>query len=141
MKNFLMYNLMNEKGEEETLFFPPRSEDSKIKQELDHYKNCGYIITGVLKLDKEDYLNARLNCYVKEYCQLDLDEKRFKKTVTNTSLEVIFSTLELMQQNKETKAKQIGMAIRRLINCGFSINNELAIAIYNHNYLDFKNVV
>lgn len=139
MKNgkYMIYKMVNTKGEEETLFFLPEVDEDKLKRklarllEVQSYKNNGYSVFGILYVDKETYLNARLDYRVKEYCQLDIAEQETRRDKYRMTPEVYFQTMQMIQDSKWTCLKTISMTIRRLVREDFDVYNEIGIQLYD----------
>lgn len=138
MKNgsYMIYKMI--KGEkEETLFFLPEVDEDKLKRklarllEVQSYKNNGYSVFGILYVDKETYLNARLDYRVKEYCQLDIAEQETRDRKYQMTPEVYFQTMQMIQDSKWTCLKTISMTIRRLVREDFDVYNEIGIQLYD----------
>lgn len=136
--NYMIYRLVNSEGEEQTLFYlPERNSDEVLRRkayrhlELAQYKSNGYEVYAVAYVDKETYLNARLDYRVKEYCQLDKNEQETRLRRFEMSPEVYLKTLEMIQDLKWTTLKQIGMCMRRLMREDFDIHNEIGIQLYD----------
>lgn len=136
--NYMIYRLVNDKGQEETLFFLPEKDTDEVLRrkayrllELLDYKSNGYLVYTVAYVDKETYLNARLDYKVKEYCQLDRDEQDTRRRRLEMSPEVYVQTLEMIQDMKWTTLKTISMCIRRLMREDFDIHNEIGIQLYD----------
>ena len=139
MKNgsYMIYKMINTKGEEETLFFLPEVDEDKLKRklarllEVQSYRNNGYSVFGILYVDKETYLNARLDYRVKEYCQLDISEQETRRDKYKMTPEVYFQTMQMIQDMKWSCLKTISMTIRRLVREDLSVYNEVGIQLYD----------
>lgn len=136
--NYMIYRLVNDEGREETLFYLPEKDADEVLRrkayrllELAQYKFCGFSVYAIAYVDKETYLNARLDYRVKEYCQLDRDEQDTRRRRCEMSPEVYVQTLEMIQDMKWTKLKTISMCIRRLMREDFDIHNEIGIQLYD----------
>ena len=135
--DYMIYRLVKSTGEEETLFFLPEVDGDRLKRkvcrllELQSYKSQGYEVYGILYVDKETYLNARLDYRVKEYCQLDQSERDTRLRQREMTPETYLLTIEMIQDQKWTVLKQISMLMRRLIREGFDIHNEIGIQLYD----------
>jgi hypothetical protein len=135
--NYMIYKLVKSTGEEETLFYLPENDEDRLRRmayrllELKQYKSNGYEVFGILYVDKETYLNARLDYRVKQYCQLDLDERKTREEKYKYNPEVYFQTMQMIQDMKWTALKTISMLVRRLIREDLDIHNEIGIQLYD----------
>lgn len=136
--DYMIYRLVKSTGEEETLFYLPEKDcDNPLRRkayrllDLASHKQAGYEVFGILYVDKEHYLNARLDYRVKEYCQLDRDEQDTKRRRLEMNPEVYVQTLEMIQDLKWTVLKQISMNMRRLIREDFTVYSEIGIQLYD----------
>lgn len=100
---------------------------------LADYRVNGYICCGFVTVDKETYLNARLNESVREYCE----NEDYRKEVVGQyhrsviSNQVFFETMRLIDDFKWTCLKKIEMQVRRLIREDFSVQNEVALQLFD----------
>lgn len=94
-------------------------------------KRRGYVVTGIMLTDKEEYLNHRLNEYVAEYVEKDREETKVRLNRYCYTPEVAYTTLELLQDRKRTLVQHISRTVRRLQNEGLLVQNEMAIMIYD----------
>ena len=141
MRDYMIYKLENTSTADEVMSFylPERGDDCndlfrrKVKRILDlrSYKNSGYIITGVLYVDKETYLNARLDAVVADYCKTDKHEQEVRLNRHMYKSETLHTTLEMIQDYKWTCLKQLSSLVRRLQREDFDINNEIALMLYD----------
>ena len=135
--DYMIYRLVKSTGEEETLFCLPEIDEDRFRRkmcrllELQSYKSQGYEVYGILYVDKETYLNARLDYRVKEYCQLDQSERDTRLRQREMTSETYLLTIEMIQDQKWTVLKQISMLIRRLLREDFDIHNEIGIQLYD----------
>lgn len=97
------------------------------------YKEKGSQIAGVLYVDKESYLNARLNLTVEEYIDNDRYEQevRQKYRCGQMKKEVYLNTMRCIQDFKWTCLKKIDMQIRRIVREDFDVENEIALQLYD----------
>lgn len=135
--NYMIYRLYNkELSDYVTEFFLP---DDCLKRmmtrllTIQSYKEKGFEIAGILYVDKEAYLNARLNNTVEEYLYEDRleQETRYKFRTGQMTRDVYLDTMKLIQDYKWTCLKKIDMQIRRLIREDFSVENEIALQLYD----------
>ena len=104
--DYMIYRLVKSTGEEETLFFLPEIDEDRFRRkmcrllELQSYKSQGYEVYGILYVDKETYLNARLDYRVKEYCQLDQSERDTRLRQREMTSETYLLTIEMIQDQK-----------------------------------------
>ena len=136
--DYIIYKLINSNDEEVILFFlPEKNTDEVLKRKtyriltLQSYKSQGYSVYAVAYVDKETYLNAKLDERVKEYCYVDKYEREFRERRYEVSPEVYFDTIQCCEDNKWTALKQISMIIRRLIREDLDIQNEIGIQLYD----------
>ena len=136
--DYIIYKLINSNDEEVILFFlPEKNTDEVLKRKtyrlltLQSYKSQGYSVYAVAYVDKETYLNAKLDERVKEYCYVDKYEREFRERRCEVSPEVYFDTIQCCEDNKWTALKQISMIIRRLIREDLDIQNEIGIQLYD----------
>ena len=97
------------------------------------YKEKGSQIAGVLYVDKESYLNARLNLTVEEYIDNDRYEQEVKQQYRRGQMkrEVYLDTLKMIQDFKWTCLKKIYRQIRRMVREDFDVENEIALQLYD----------
>lgn len=135
--NYMIYRMYNEKTNDYTTeFFLP---DSDLKRKmyrllyLADMKDKGYRVAGILYVDKEAYLNARLANTVEEYLYMDREEQEVKAKYRRGDMnsDVAIKTLEMIQDHKWTLLKKLSMQVRRMVNNDFEIRNEIALALYD----------
>ena len=97
------------------------------------YKEKGSQIAGVLYVDKESYLNARLTATVEDYIYEDQmeQETRRKYKCGQLDRDVYLDTLKMIQDFKWTCLKKIDMQIRRMVREDFDVENEIALQLYD----------
>lgn len=131
---YLFYNTeMNTYNKE---FFLP---DDSIKRfayrqlTIADMKDKGYQIAGVLYVNKETYLNARLNQTVEDYIYEDNAEQETRRKFKRgeMSRDVYIDTMKAIQDFKWTCLKKIDMQVRRLMREDFDVENEIAIQLYD----------
>lgn len=144
-KTYKIYRMENRKINDEVLKFylPEEGVPSKIALkrkagrllELHDLKKKGYVITAEILVNREDYLNTRLNVAVADYCKLDNEERQMKTLssywvhkLTNKSL---CADLEPIVESKRVCLKRIVSLVRRLNNEDLDIRNEVAIMLYD----------
>lgn len=119
-----------------TLFFlPDKSVFDKFKRmtELAEYRANGYMCSGFTCVDKETYLNARLNETVKDFCEneeyrRDVIDRHNRGLLNET---VFFETMRLIDDYKWTCLKKLSMQVRRLVRNDYDVHNEVAIQLYD----------
>lgn len=117
-------------------FFLP---DSDFKHYLNRVltvasmKENGYQVAGILYVNKETYLNARLNQTVEDYLYTDHNEEDAKRKYRRGEMdkEVYLDTMKLCQDFKWTCLKKIDMQIRRMVREDFDVENEIALQLYD----------
>lgn len=136
--DYIIYKLINSNDEEVILFFlPEKNTDEVLKRKtyrlltLQSYKSQGYSVYAVAYVDKETYLNAKLDERVKEYCYVDKYEQEFRANKDQYTSDCYFDTIQCCQDSKWTSLKQISMIIRRLIREDFDIYNEIGLMLYD----------
>lgn len=135
--NYMIYKLYSKELENYTTeFFLP---DESLKRlatrllTLADYKERGYQVAGVLYVDKEAYLNARLADTVEDFLYEDRCEKetRNKYRAGQMDKDVYLDTMRMIQDFKWTCLKKLDMQIRRMMREGFNIENEIALQLYD----------
>lgn len=119
-----------------TLFFlPDKSVFDKFRRmtELAEYRANGYMCSGFTCVDKETYLNARLNETVKDFCEneeyrRDVLDRHSRGLLSET---VFFETMRLIDDYKWTCLKKLSMQVRRLVRDDYEVQNEIAIQLYD----------
>lgn len=119
-----------------TLFFlPDKSVFDKFRRmtELAEYRANGYMCSGFTCVDKETYLNARLNETVKDFCEneeyrRDVLDRHSRGLLSET---VFFETMRLIDDYKWTCLKKLSMQVRRLVRDDYEVQNEMAIQLYD----------
>ena len=119
-----------------TEFFLPDDTFQRIVYRLltiASYKEKGSQIAGVLYVDKESYLNARLNLTVEEYIDNDRYEQEVKQQYRRGQMkrEVYLDTMKCTQDLKWSYLKKVDMQIRRILREGFDVENEIALQLYD----------
>jgi hypothetical protein len=104
-------------------------------------KEKGYQIAGILYVNKETYLNARLSKTVEDYLYEDHLEEETRKKYKNGAMsrDVYLDTIKLCQDFKWTCLKKLDMQIRRMVREDFDVENEIALQLYDQ-YLRCLNV-
>lgn len=99
---------------------------------LAEYKERGFQVAGILYVDKEAYLNARLTNTVEEYLYLNKAERETEQKFRRGHLnrEVYINTMKMIQDSEWTCLKKINMHIRRMVKENFTIENEIALELY-----------
>lgn len=100
---------------------------------LADYKERGYQVAGILYVDKEAYLNARLANTVEDFLYEDRLEQETKRKFRTGQMDrdVYLDTMRGIQDYKWTCLKKIDMQIRRMVREDFNIENEIALALYD----------
>jgi len=135
--NYMIYKMYRKNPEDKvTLFFLPDDSLTRFLErrlELASMKDRGYLVMGIAYVDKETYLNQRLNETVEEYCYMDKQEQETKRDYKagRISREVAITTLEMIQDHKWTVLKRLSQQIRRMIREDFDVENEIAIQLYD----------
>lgn len=134
----MIYKFYNkELNDTVTEFFLPDEDSVRRKMgrllTIQSLKDKGYLTLGVVYVDKESYLNARLNDSVEEYLYMDRQEQETKSQFRRGEISylVTMRTLEGIQDYKWTLLKKINRQVRRLVREDFSVNNEIALMLYD----------
>ena len=135
--NYMIYKLYNgATGDYTTEFFLPDDSARRILERhltLASYKERGYRVAGILYVDKEAYLNARLTNVVEEYLYEEKCEREAKYKFKNglMSRDVYLDTMRMIQDYKWTCLKRIDINVRRMIREDYNIENEIALQLYD----------
>ena len=137
-ENYMIYKFRLPQQEEvlTEFFLPDKTCLDKIERvkRIAEIRAEGYICSGFVRVNKETYLNARLEETVKEFCSNEnyrekvLHEYQVEKTMTS---QVFFDTMRLIDDFKWTCLHRIQMQVRRLINSGLDVWNEIALQLYD----------
>ena len=134
---YMIYKLYNAKEDHtEMEFFLPDNDLKRVTwrlMTLASYKEKGYEVIGILKVDEETYLNARLNETVKEYLYMDNREIQTKVDFRcgMISARTAQRTLEAIQDHKWTLLKVLAKQMRRIIYKDYTVYNEIALKLYD----------
>lgn len=134
--DYMIYKLYRKDPEDMvTEFFLPDNPKRKVRRlaSLASYKKEGYLVFGIMYVDKESYLNARLTATVEDYIYEDQmeQETRRKYKYGQINKDVYLDTLKLIQDFKWTCLKKIDMQIRRMVREDFDVENEIALQLYD----------
>ena len=135
--DYMIYKLYNEKTDDYVteFFLPVKTLDRLFWKhlELSDYKERGYKVVGVLYVDKETYLNERLNDSVEDYLFMEKQEHETidKFNRGEISYNTYEKTMELIQDYKWTVLKKIRQQVRRINREEFTVENELALQLYD----------
>lgn len=135
--NYMIYKMVRRDPEDKvTLFFLPDDSLRRVLErqlQLASMKEQGYLTIGIAYVDKETYLNQRLNETVKEYLYLDESEydTKMKYRRGEITRETALKTLEMINDHEWTLLKVMASQIRRLIREDFDVENEIAIQLYD----------
>lgn len=135
--NYMIYKLQRENPEDMvTKFFLPDDSLSRYFNrlaELSQMRENGYLVMGIAYVDKQTYLNERLNENVREYLYMDNSEEdtKWKYRCGEMTREVALKTLEMINDHKWTLLKVMASQIRRLMREDFDVDNEIAIQLYD----------
>lgn len=133
----MIYKLQRENPEDMvTKFFLPDDSLSRYFNrlaELSQMRENGYLVMGIAYVDKQTYLNERLNETVREYLYMDNSEEdtKWKYRCGEMTREVALKTLEMINDHKWTLLKVMASQIRRLMREDFDVDNEIAIQLYD----------
>lgn len=135
--NYMIYKMYSEELENYTTeFFLPDESLKRLAYRLltiADYKERGYKVAGVLYVDKEAYLNARLANTVEDYLYEDRLEREVKDKFRRGQMnrEVYLDTMKAIQDFKWTCLKKIDFQIRRMVREDFDVENEIALQLYD----------
>lgn len=135
--NYMIYKMYSKELDNyTTVFFTPDDTFKRVAYRLltlADYKERGYQVAGILYVDKEAYLNARLADTVEDYLYEDRLERETKQKFRSGQMDrdVYLDTMRMIQDYKWTCLKKIDMQIRRMVREDFSIENEIALALYD----------
>ena len=125
--NYMIYKLQRENPDDSlSRYFNRLAELSKMREN-------GYLVMGIAYVDKQTYLNERLNETVREYLYMDNSEEdtKWKYRCGEMTREVALKTLEMINDHKWTLLKVMASQIRRLMREDFDVDNEIAIQLYD----------
>jgi len=119
-----------------TEYFLPRiSLERKLDRwsRMNELKNSGYVVLATVFVDKETYLNLRINDTVGDYCYQDKLEQEYRAKYRHGEIdrEVYIDTMKAIQDYKWTCLKKLDMQMRRLFREDFDCWNEIAIQLYD----------
>lgn len=135
--NYMIYKMYSKELDNyTTVFFIPDDTFKRVAYRLltlADYKERGYQVAGILYVDKEAYLNARLADTVEDYLYEDRLERETKQKFRSGQMDrdVYLDTMRMIQDYKWTCLKKIDMQIRRMVREDFTIENEIALALYD----------
>ena len=116
-------------------FLPMTSLERKIdrRSRMNKLKNSGYVVLATAFVDKETYLNLRINDTVADYCYQDKLEQdyRYKYRIGELNRDTYIDTMKSIQDYKWTCLKILDMQMRRLFREGFDCYNEIAVQLYD----------
>ena len=135
--NYMIYRFYSkDMNEYVTEFFTPdkdlRSRAYRIAT-IASLKEKGYRVAGILYVDKEAYLNARLAVTVEDYLCMENQEREVKLSYRsgNMTSDVAVKTIEMIQDQKWTLLKVLYSQVRRIVRNGYVVENEMALALYD----------
>lgn len=125
---YSVYEFVKKDTNNEFIFVNPNN--SPYKEVTDLMKR-GYSLCRVEYMDKERYLNERLNVRVQEYLSLDEDEQSYKSMFTTGQIteDTLYSTLNIIIGQKVAVIQQIKLLVGRIIREDYSVYNEIALGI------------
>lgn len=134
------YEVVKLYSEKENLFinefFPPTNGLKRLVDKaslLSAYKSDGYLIIATMRVDKETYINLRINDTVNDYCELDKSEQEYRAKYKKgeMSRDAYIDAMKGVQDYKWTLLKKLDMQIRRLNREELDCYNELALQLYD----------
>ena len=135
--NYQIYKMYNrELNDYTTVFFLPDDSVRRMAERLltlASLREKGYRVAGILYVDRESYLNAKLSHTVEEYLGQDNTEREVKTKYHKGEIdrEVYLDTIRLTQDYKWTCLKKIDIQIRRMMREDIEIYNEIALQLYD----------
>ena len=116
-------------------FLPMTSLERKLDRwsRMNELKSSGYVVLATVFVDKETYLNMRINDTVDDYCYQDKLEQEYRVKYRHGEIdrEVYIDTMKAIQDYKWTCLKKLDMQMRRLFREDFDCLNEIAIQLYD----------
>lgn len=134
------YEVVKLYSEKENLFinefFPPTNGLRRFVDRtslLSAYKSDGYLVAAVMHVDRETYINLRINDTVNDYCELDKSERKYraKYKAGKINRDVYIDTMKDINDLKWTCLKKLDRQIRRLNREELDCYNELALQLYD----------
>lgn len=137
MGKYQVYRMYNKENEEYlTEFFLP--DDNLISMlnrlnTISSLKSEGFAVIGVVYVNKETYLNLKINDTVDDYCEQDRLEQEYRTRYKRDEIsrDVYIDTMKCIQDYKWTLLKKLDMQMRRLYREGYDCDNEVAIQLYD----------
>lgn len=133
--NYEVVKLRREDSVITEYFLPRTSLERKLDRwsRMNELKNNGYSVLAIVFVDKETYLNMRINDTVGDYCSQDKleQEYRVKYRHGEVNRDVYIDTMKAIQDYKWTCLKKLDMQMRRLFREDFDCWNEIAIQLYD----------
>lgn len=116
-------------------FLPMTSLGRKLDRwsRMNELKSNGYVVLATVFVDKETYLNMRINDTVDNYCYQDRleQEYRVKYRLGEMNRGVYIDTMKAIQDYKWTCLKKLDMQMGRLFREDFNCYNEIAVQLYD----------
>jgi hypothetical protein len=116
-------------------FLPRTSLERKINRwsRMCDLKSEGYVVLATVFVDKETYLNLRINDTVEDYCYQDRlkQDYRYKYRIGELNRDTYIDTMKSIQDYKWTCLKRLDMQMRRLFREDFDCYNEIAVQLYD----------
>ena len=130
-RKYYIYKVTDKDGNEENVFFRPNTSDRMSS--LVAYKLSGYTILAHVRVNEEDWCNAKLKDFCKEFYELDKEEHhlhmQYARGAYAYNEESLLSTLEMIRDRKWTLLKNIHRYIRRMTSRDLDIREEIAIML------------
>lgn len=131
-RNYYIYKVMSD-NEEENVFFRPNS--SRRMTSLLAYRLSGYHIIAHIRVTEEEWYNAKLRNFCKEFYELDKEERmlheQYREGSYQHSKECLLDTLTLIQDRKWFLLKTIYRNINLMGRRDIEVTEEIAILLYN----------
>lgn len=118
-------------GETTTLFFLPDSLRLKINYTVRCYEKDGYSFLAEAHVDRETYLNEKLNDKVRKYCEADKQEQYIREQYRQNLItsDMFYDAISFCQNDKWVMLRLIERLIRKCAKEDLDVYNEIAIQL------------
>ena len=135
---YMIYRMYNRGTKENlTVFFPPDTDLFTLmlrKQRLNELKSNNFIVCGILYVNEETYLNAKINETVNDYLYTDRQEATYREKYFrgDISFDCFAETMSLVSEHKWTVLRVLNSQMRRAWRRDYAVENEMAHILYNY---------